>query len=642
MTDCKEILSMLTSPESDVLREGAYLAGEAHCDDAVPLLVEMLKSSNIGVQEAADNALRMIGGKEAVSGVIPLLQSDEAPVRNGSMDILRALGGNELQLIIPLLKDEDVDLRIFASDILGSAGNVMAVAPLCEALLKDPEVNVRYQAAVSLGNLGLPEAAKCLNQAMRDEEWVQYSVIEALSKIGHASSVDAMVKAMSHSSELVVSMIIDALGEMGNVKAVTLLLQRMESSPTALRNKIVKSIVNILGAKLVNLLPKAERENFRVYLLVALEDEDIEVQDAAILGLAAMGGDDAAAGVFSIASKLDPDKDQDRLEHILESLSRMGLTEVLRLAIMDPEPAKALLAVETLARVSAPEVEEVLSQAFWSNDVVVQRGIVAVLARIAGPASTDFFVDILARHNDGKVLKSAASFLGQKLRYAPAAESLFALLDHQYDDVKEAALEACVAIDGSEMQTRFQQLFKGIDPLKRLMAVYALGKMDAAGNIDLLKTALGDENAEIRKHALEAVASLCHDSEVWLELLVSRLLDENRDVRQTVVEIMGQCFSESVIPHLLHALHDDDDWVKVRALEVLGQHRVAQAIPEVVGLLENPNKLVTIRTIECLGSIGGTSAFRALLAVSGSEDFEIMEAAEAAIARLQDEQEREI
>jgi HEAT repeat protein len=228
------------------------------------------------------------------------------------------------------------------------------------------------------------------------------------------------------------------------------------------------------------------------------------------------------------------------------------------------------------------------------------------------------------------------------LRHAPAADALFALLDHQYDDVKEAALDACVAIDGPEMQARFQKLFQGIDPLKRLMSVYALGKMDAAGNIDILKSALVDESPEIRKHALEAVASLCHDSEVWLELLVSRLLDENRDVRQTVVEIMGQCFSTSAIPHLLHALHDDDDWVKVRTLEVLGQHRVMEAIPEVVELLENPNKLVVIRTIECLGSIGGTSAFRALLAVSVSEDYEIMDAAEAAIAKLQDEQEREI
>ncbi|MDP2849123.1 MAG: HEAT repeat domain-containing protein [Humidesulfovibrio sp.] len=642
MTDCKEILAMLKSAETDVLREGAYLAGEEHCEDAVPFLVGMLKSSNIGVQESADNALRKIGGKEAVTGVIPLLSSDEAPVRNGAMDILRTLGSQELQSIIPLLKEEDVDIRIFATDILGSAGNVMAVAPLCEALLKDPEVNVRYQAAVSLGSLGLPEAAKCLNQAMRDEEWVQYSVIEALAKIRHSSSVDAMVKAMSHSSELVVSMIIDALGEMGNVKAVSLLLSRMESSPTALRNKIVKAIVKILGAKLVNLLPKDARENFRDYLLVALEDEEEEVQDAAILGLAVMGGDDAAAGVFAIALKLDPGKDQDRLDSILASLSQMGVTAVLKNALRNDDVHSALLAVETLARISDPEVENVLVNSFWQGYITVQRAIVVVLARIAGPGSVDFFMDLLHKHNDGKVLKSAANFLGQKLKHPPAAEALFDLLDHQYDDVKEAALDACVAIGGAEMQERFKALFSGEDQVKRLMAVYALGRIDAAANLELLKTALEDASPDIRKHALEAISSLCYQNDVWVELLAPRLLDENRDVRQTVVEIMGKCFSQQLVPHLLHALNDDDDWVKVRALEVLGQHRVVESIPGVMNLLEYQNKLVAIRAIECLGSIGGTAAFQALLSISNSEDYELMEAAEAAISRIQEEQEREL
>lgn len=642
MTDCKEILSMLRSAETDVLREGAYLAGEERCEDAVPLLVEMLKSSNIGVQESADNALRRIGGKEAVTGVIPLLRSDDAPVRNGAMDILRTLGGQELSSIIPLLRDEDVDIRIFATDILGSAGNVMAVAPLCDALLKDPEVNVRYQAAVSLGNLGLPEAAKCLNQAMRDEEWVQYSVIEALAKIRHASSIDAMVKAMSHSSELVVSMIIDALGDMGNVKAVSLLLGRMENSPTALRNKIVKAIVKILGAKLVNLLPKDARANFRDYLLVALEDEETEVQDAAIAGLAAMGGDDAAAGVFAIAAQLDPDKDQDRLDGIISSLAEMGVTAVLKNALRNEDTHAALLAVETLARVNDPEVESVLVNAFWQGTIGVQRAIVSVLARIAGPGSVDFFMDLLQKHNDGKVLKSAASFLGLKLKHAPASDALFDLLDHQYDDVKEAGLDACVAIGGEDMQKRFKGLFSGLDPLKRLMAVYALGKIDPAGNLELLRTALEDENPDIRKHALEAIANLCYQSEIWLDILGPRMLDENRDVRQTVVELMGRCFCPEMVPHLLQALGDDDDWVKVRVLEVLGQQKVLEAIPQVVALLDNPNKLVAIRAIECLGSIGGTAAFQALLSVSGGEDYELMEAAEAAIARIQEEQEREM
>ncbi len=641
MTECNEILSMLQSADTDVLREGAYLAGESHCEDAVPLLVELLKSSNIGVQESADNAIRKIGGKEAVTGVIPLLRSDEAPVRNGAMDILRALGVQDLQSLIALLKDEDVDIRIFIADILGSAGNVMAVAPLCEALLKDPEVNVRYQAAVSLGNLGLPEAAKCLNQAMRDEEWVQYSVIEALAKIGHASSVDAMVKAMSHSSELVVSMIIDALGDMGNVKAVTLLLHKMESAPTALRNKIVKAIVKILGAKLVNLLPRDEKENFREYLLVALEDEDEEVQDEAISGLAFMGGDDAARGVFAIAERLDPDKDQDRLEAILSSLARMGVTQPLRKALQGDDPAKALLAVEVLSRIGSPEVEDILKESFWGSPLAVQRAMVLVLARIAGEEAVGFFMDLLGRHADGKVLKAVASLLGQKLRHAPATELLFRLLEHQYDDVKEAALDALVAIGTPDIQKAFQGMFAGLDPIRRLMAVYALGKIDPSANIDILRAGLEDEIPDIRKVSLEAIAGVCYEDDVWAALLSARLLDENRDVRQTVVEIMGRCYSPKLLPSLVQALHDDDDWVKVRALEALGGHRVKEAIPDVVALLENPNKLIAIRAIECLGSIGGTTAFRALLAVSGGDDYELMGAAEAAIAQIQEEQEKD-
>lgn len=642
MTDCKDILTMLRSTESDVLREGAFLAADNHCEDAVPLLVEMLKSSNIGVQEAADNALREIGGKEAVTGVIPLLRSDEAPVRNGAMDILRALGVQELQSVIMLLKDEDVDIRIFAADILGSAGNVMAVAPLCEALLKDPEVNVRYQAAVSLGSLGMTEAAKCLNMAMRDEEWVQYSVIEALAKIGHGSSVDAMVKAMTHSSELVVSMIIDALGDMGNVKAVTLLLQRMETSPTALRNKIVKAIVKILGAKLVNLLPKDARENFREYLLIALQDEEVEVQDAAITGLAVMGGEDAAAGVLGIAAKLNEDKDQDRLDQIMNSLAHMGITDALTKALDSEDVATALLAVEVFARIESGDVASILTKDFAKRSLTVQRAIVIVLARIAGPESVAFFMDLLGSHTDGKVLKSAAAFLGQKLRYQPAAEALFGLLDHQYDDVKEAALDACVAIGGDAMQQRFQELFSGIDPLKRLMAVYALGKIDPSANLEILKSGLEDESPDIRKHALEAIANICLESDAWVPLLSSRLLDESRDVRQTVVEIMGRCFSPAILPDLVQALRDDDDWVKVRALEALGQHRVKEAIPDIMAQLDNPNKLVAIRAIECLGSIGGTASFQALLSISSSDDYEIMEAAEAAISRIQEEQEEDM
>ena len=183
MQECKSIIERLRIDDNEVLREAAFEAGEARCEEAVPLLAGLLQSSNLGVQEAADRALRSIGGRSVIQAAIPLLRVDDAPARNLAMDILRALAAQDVASLIPLIRDTDPDIRIFAADILGATDNPAAVPVLCEALLKDPEVNVRYQAAVSLGALARPEAAPCLNKAMEDEEWVQYSVIEALSKI---------------------------------------------------------------------------------------------------------------------------------------------------------------------------------------------------------------------------------------------------------------------------------------------------------------------------------------------------------------------------------------------------------------------------------------------------------------------------
>ena len=135
MVDCNELCRKLGGDDTDVLRDAAYEAGENGCVEAVGLLAGLLCSRNMGVQEAADRALRKIGGKEVVDAVKPLLRSDDAPTRNASMDILRAVGSQDFPTLIELLHDADPDIRIFASDILGSTDSRLAVAPLCEALL---------------------------------------------------------------------------------------------------------------------------------------------------------------------------------------------------------------------------------------------------------------------------------------------------------------------------------------------------------------------------------------------------------------------------------------------------------------------------------------------------------------------------
>lgn len=633
------VLKLLSSDDPQDIREGAFTAGDERVVDAVEPLVLHLQSGNLGVQEAADAALRQIGGEKAVSALIPLLRSDDVPVRNLAMDILRTIGRQDVDMLVELLRDDDPDMRIFASDILGETKNPLVVGPLCRALLKDPEVNVRYQAAVSLGTVASQEAAGCLNKALDDEEWVQFAVIEALTKIREESSINALAKAMDKSTDLVSSMIIDALGEMGNIKAVALLLRRLETSPTVLRNKIVKAVVNILGGKSLSLLSQEERENLRVYALIALEDEDEEIQDAAIQGLAYVGGEKASAAILDLAASLDPVSSQDRIESMAAALASIGNTKAMEQALAGDEWKKGMVALEAYRRIGDPRFAGYLQQAFPIKDLDMQRAITTVLSDIADADATDFFLDVLENHEDGSVRKDAAEFLGLKMKSPQALPMLFDLLDHPYDDVKDMALESIIAINGPEVRERFKELFSSEEPMDRLMATYALGRLGHEEDLIDLQRALQDPVPEIRKVALESLDDMCFEIDRLLPLTIGCLSDEEREVRLAVVEILGKCHESVVLPYLELALDDEDDWVRIRALEALGERRAAQSIPKIVPLLDSDNTLILLKVIEALGEIGGESAFRSLFIVLDNENSEVQAAAEEALAKLKAEQE---
>jgi HEAT repeat protein len=642
MQDCKKIVAALQGGgDASDIREAAWQAGESVCQEAVPALAGLLASGNLGIQEAADQALRRIGGKATVEAVIPLLRSDEAPVRNLAMDILRAVGAQDLPSLVGLLRDEDADIRIFASDILGSTGSVAAVGPLGEALLRDPEVNVRYQAAVSLGELGLKDAARYLNKALGDEEWVQFSVIEALAKIRDDSSIGALAKALHKSSDLVASMIVEALGEMGNVKAVTMLMKHLDAASTALRNKICKAIVQILGGKSLKLLSEAERERFGQYLLVALTDEDEAVQDAAMTGLGFVGGEKASADVLALAAALDPDRDHDRLVLAVEALAGMGPTRPLEQALEADAVRPVQVVVEVAQRLCSPALCEAMKAAFWSRDRDLQREIVQALCACARADDKPFFLEVLERHEDGTVLKAALEYLGAQ-GGQDVGDLLFGFLEHPYDDVKEAALEACVHVGSRAMDERFRAMFAEEDPVRRLMAVYAMGKLGVAGHADEIRAALGDAVPDIRKVALEAFGDSCVDIGQWLPVIRERLHDEHREVRLTVVELLGHCEGEELLPCLEEALDDEDDWVRVRAVEALGRRGADAAVPRLVEIATGTNTLLAIKAVEALGAIGGKTAFRALLELLGAEDQELQAAAEDAVARIQESGEGEL
>lgn len=631
MSDQAEILALLADSDPERIREGAQLAGQNRLEEAIPELVRNISSPNIGVQEAVDRALRKIGGPAVVHGVIPLLRSDEAPVRNLAMDLLRALGNTDLPALQALLKDDDGDVRIFASDILGSTGSALAVPSLCHALLNDPDVNVRYQAAVSLGTLAFHEAAPCLNKALEDEEWVQFSVIESLIKIKDASSVGAMVKALGKSSELVASIIVDALGEMGDIKAVPLLMHRLDSSPTPLGNKIVRAVINIMGERSLSLLGTKENDKLRGYLPSALEDEDEDIQNAAIRGFATLGGPGSTTCILEHASHLDLEKDSDRIALAVEALVKLGHTRELDTAIRGEDETAAQIAMEVLLRTDEANAVPLLISVFWERSRDLQRMIISELASRAGSEHEAFFLDVLERHTDGNVLRGALHFLGNKGNPETVLDRILPFLDHAYNDVKESALEACIALHTPEVEQYFKGLISSADPIQRMIGVYGLGFFDIEASVRELTEALDDPSPDVRKVAIEAFGRSSPIKDEYLELIKGKLADENREVRMAVFDALGVYSDGPFIASLQIGLDDPDPWVRVRCAEKLGERKACEALPRLVAMLADENTLVVIKAAQALGMIGGEAAFRALLPLLDNPDRDVSEAAEEAV-----------
>ena len=630
----QNIIELLESSESDVIREGAYLAGNERLEKAIPLLVKHVQNSDIGVQEAADRALRKIGGPQVAGAMVPLLRSEDAPVRNIAMDMLRKVGSTDIDLLFQLLHDSDPDMRIFAADILGSTGSVLAVAPLRGALLRDPEVNVRYQAAVSLGNLAFPEAALSLNKALQDDEWVQFSVIEALIKIRAESSIGALVKALDTSSELVASVIIDALGEMGNIKAVPLLIRRGDTTSGPLRNKIVTSIIKILGEKSLSLLGAKERADLYTYMLAAITDDDEDVQNTMVRGLAGMGGERASSAISELAVSLDPDRDHERLVFVIKALSTIGFTDTIAEMIRNGSELAQHIGVEVLAYAQSREGVALLKSVFWEKTRGLQRSIIVELAKQCGPEDQKFFLDVLEHHDDGNVIKAVLLFLGRKGDSQEVSSAVTAFLEHPFDDVKEAALDACIALHDPLTTGYILGMADEEDPVRRMMAVYALGAIDAAAYEHIILKALDDSVPDVRRVALEALGRTCPIPPTYQEAIVAKFSDSESEIRLAVISVLSNGNASCLNECLLFGLDDPDPWVRVRCIESLGRCAVGAAVSKLVDFLSCDNELIVIKSIEALGSIGGESAFRSLLALINHENPDIQRAAEDAVEKV--------
>ncbi len=606
MEECKTYIEKLNSEDPSVIREMCFRIGEDGCVEGIPHLVELLKHEDIGVQEAAELSIRKLGGEEAVEALIPLFWEESPAIRNVAIDILRDIGFQGLDILLDLLYEEDPDIRIFVVDILGYTKSVLAARALCEILLSDPDPNVRSQAAVSLGELGFLESVSCLEKALDDEEWVKFSAIEALKKIGSESSAEILINYLGKGSDLIDAAIIDALAEMGKVRIVPILINKLNTDNLPLRNKVIQALVNLLGHRTLELLDDDQKEKFKHYLLEALSDEDRDVQRAALKGLSYIKGEDASNAIFEYGLTLDEENDAELLEEVESILTELGVSKGLIEGVYSKEEKRVRFAIRLLCQMDDERAYKELTRVFWELDRDFQREIAFALSQKEHPLLKNFFLRILKEHKDGKVIKCGLNFFGEKFRSEEAEKEIIRFLDHPYDDVKEVALHAAISIGSESIKQEFMRMLQDDDPVKRFMAIYAFGSLGDKRFLPFIKKAFNDGVEDVRKVAVEAYAQCAETEEDIIESLAPMLRDESRDVRIAVLDVFSEVkLKDKVRELVLPMLKDRDDWVQIRAVEILGKIKDGVEPSVLEPLLKSENNLLKIKTLEALDNIGG-------------------------------------
>ena len=133
---------------------------------AIPSLGEALAHErDARVREAIFTALAQIGTAESAKVVMPYLRLDDANIRTGAMDALRAMPDACRPYLPGLLVDSDPDVRLLACDLVRDAGGAEGRRWLCALIETEPQANVCAAAVEALGEIGdataLPALSNC-------------------------------------------------------------------------------------------------------------------------------------------------------------------------------------------------------------------------------------------------------------------------------------------------------------------------------------------------------------------------------------------------------------------------------------------------------------------------------------------------
>src|SRR5207253_633163 len=124
---------------------------------------------------------------DSAAAVVPYLRSDDASLRTGALDALRAMPNAARAHLPALLADLDADGRLLSCELARGLPESEANRLLCELLERETEKNVCAAALEVLAEIGKPETLPTLERCAArfgSDAFIAFSIKVAIDRIG--------------------------------------------------------------------------------------------------------------------------------------------------------------------------------------------------------------------------------------------------------------------------------------------------------------------------------------------------------------------------------------------------------------------------------------------------------------------------
>jgi HEAT repeat protein len=223
-----------------------------------------------------------------------------------------------------------------------------------------------------------------------------------------------------------------------------------------------------------------------------------------------------------------------------------------------------------------------------------------------------------------------------------------------------SAASSTSAVAGPDVRTNLEKL-SDPDPFVRRNAVIYLGSERNKENLPSLLKMLKDENVEVRRACVNALASSGDSravaplieqyktdknlnvklnimmalgalrSDQAADFLVSELKNPYPALRNEVVRSLGRINDKATYKNIAAMLKDEAESVQVIAADVAGALKIKEAAPALMENLTSPASVVRRSAVQALGNIGDSSMTAVLRPLLDDTDDSVKEAARKAI-----------